>query len=173
MGCNTHRPTIPWSRSMRNMWSRPSSPGGANKSTFSVASSSFCKKMIQSVERQTTNVKNPVTVGALNLAIELTHSDTVVRTSANMASANRAAPSAPRDGINRVLLLPGMGHFATTTIEAGAPSLCFGTLARSARAPLMLFVLIADAGPLVGRNLPCCCSRYSCVGNGHLSLFRI
>lgn len=33
-----------------------------------------------------------------------------------MASAKEQAPLSPNKGINRVLLLPGVGHLATTTI---------------------------------------------------------
>ena len=42
-----------------------------------------------------------------------------VRTSASMALARTADPSSPNRSIRRVLLWPGMGHLATTTMEAG------------------------------------------------------
>jgi hypothetical protein len=40
----------------------------------------------------------------------------VVRTSASMALAKTTDPSGPKRGMRRVLLLPGMGHLATTTM---------------------------------------------------------
>jgi hypothetical protein len=46
----------------------------------------------------------------------LTHSVRVVRTSESMALAKTTDPSWPRQGMRRVLLLPGIGHLATTTI---------------------------------------------------------
>jgi hypothetical protein len=37
-----------------------------------------------------------------------------------MALARSAAPCSPKAGTSRVLLVPALGHLATTTIEAGA-----------------------------------------------------
>jgi len=40
----------------------------------------------------------------------------VVRTSESIAWASVAAPFSPNKGMSRVLLLPGVGHLATTTM---------------------------------------------------------
>lgn len=50
--------------------------------------------------------------------LALTQWDMHVRTSASMALARTADPSSPNKSIRRVLLWPGMGHLATTTMEA-------------------------------------------------------
>ena len=49
--------------------------------------------------------------------IKLTHPSIVLTTSESMPLANRTDPSSPSNGINRVLLFPGIGHLATTTID--------------------------------------------------------
>ena len=48
---------------------------------------------------------------------QLTHPSMVLRTSESMLFAKRTEPVSPNNGINRVLLFPGIGHFATTTID--------------------------------------------------------
>ena len=45
----------------------------------------------------------------------LTHELSVTKMSDNIAFAKDAAPSDPSSGASRVLLIPGVGHFAKTT----------------------------------------------------------
>ena len=47
----------------------------------------------------------------------LTHPSMVFKTSESMLLAKRTDPSFPSKGIKRVLLDPGIGHLATTTID--------------------------------------------------------
>jgi hypothetical protein len=68
----------------------------------------------------------------------LTHSVRVVRTSESMALAKTTDPSAPKRGMRRVLLLPGMGHLATTTILPRATILKYGGRGLLSLDPLVL-----------------------------------
>ena len=62
----------------------------------------------------------------------LTHCSIVKRTSDSIAFASLVDPSSPSKGMRRVLLFPGMGHLATTTM-APCPSITWAGIIRDRR----------------------------------------